>query len=133
MKNENRFVLLTLQKIYQSMNKKLILTGFIVAGISSAFIAKEMMKGVDISSMDKTANPRQDFYQFANGTWVKDNPVPSTEARWTSFNILAEKNNTMLRKILEDAAADKAAQPESSRGKVGAFYRMAMDTVKLER
>ena len=116
------------------MNRKLVFTGIVVAGISSAFIAANMNKGVDISSsMDKTANPRDDFYQYANGKWCKENPVPAAEARWTSFNILAEKNNDLLRKILADAAADKAASFGSARQKVGDFYNAAMDTIKLER
>ncbi len=80
------------------MNKKIVFAGIIIAGISSAFITNEVLKGVDIASMDKTANPRNDFYQYANGTWCKENKVPASEARWTSFNILAEKNNLILKK-----------------------------------
>ena len=114
------------------MNKKIVFAGIIIAGISSAFITNEVLKGVDIASMDKTANPRNDFYQYANGTWCKENKVPASEARWTSFNILAEKNNLILKKILEDAAADKHAQPGSIIQKIGDFYRTAMDTTKLD-
>ncbi len=114
------------------MNKKIIFAGIIVAGITTAFISSEILKGVDIASMDKTANPREDFYQYANGTWCKENKVPASEARWTSFNLLAEKNNSLLRKILETAAADTKAQPGSNQQKIGDFYNTAMDTVKLD-
>lgn len=115
------------------MNKKIIFAGIIVTGITTAFIAKEKLKGVDIASMDKKANPRDDFYQYANGTWCKENTIPASEARWTSFNILAQKNNLILKKIMEDAAADKGASPESNILKIGNFYRTAMDTIKLEQ
>jgi len=114
------------------MNRRVLFTGVIIAGITSAFVTEKMAKGVDISAMDKKANPRDDFYEFANGNWCKENPVPATEARWTSFNILTEKNNKLLKKILEDAANDKTAPEGSIRKKIGDFYRTAMDTIHVE-
>jgi putative endopeptidase len=60
---------------------------------------------VDFQDMDGTIDPKVDFYHFANGTWVKNNPVPSTESRWSSFNILQDNNNRKLREILEKCAA----------------------------
>ena len=44
------------------------------------------MKGVNLADMDTTADPKADFFQYASGTWVKNNPVPSTEGKWTAFN-----------------------------------------------
>ena len=82
------------------MNKKILLAGIVLAGISTACMITDKLKGVDIASMDKKAEPRDDFYQYANGTWCKENIVPAAEARWTSFNVLAEKNNLLLKKIL---------------------------------
>ncbi len=114
------------------MNKKIIFAGIIVAGISTAFIAEHAMKGVDIASMDKKAKPQDDFYQYANGTWCKESKVPESEARWTSFNILAEKNNIILKKIMEDATVDISAKPGSNIQKIGDFYRTAMDTIKID-
>jgi len=114
------------------MNKRNLIAGLLVIMVLTAFITKDVLKGVDIASMDKSANPREDFYQFANGSWCKNNPVPSVEARWTSFNILNEKNNENLKKILQDAAADKNAAPNSPRQIVGDFYRIAMDTNRIE-
>ena len=100
--------------------------------IGGAFVYKSKDKGVDIQSIDKKANPRNDFNQFANGKWIQNNPVPSTESRWTSFNVIAERNYDLLRTILETAAADKTAPKGSARQKIGDFYRIAMDTNKLE-
>jgi putative endopeptidase len=112
--------------------KKQILIASAVLLVGGAFVYKNGLKGVDVKSMDKKANPTDDFNQYANGKWMKNNPIPATEGRWTSFNILAERNYDILRTICEAAAADRNAQPGSARQKVGDFYRLAMDSNKLE-
>jgi putative endopeptidase len=112
--------------------KTILLTSAATLLIGGAFVYKSKDKGVDIQSIDKKANPRNDFNQFANGKWIQNNPVPSTESRWTSFNVIAERNYDLLRTILETAAADKSASKGSARQKIGDFYRIAMDTNKLE-
>ncbi len=110
----------------------MLLTSAATLLIGGAFVYKSGDKGVDVQSMDSKANPRNDFNQFANGKWIHNNPVPSTESRWTSFNVIAERNYDLLRTILETAAADKTAPQGSARQKIGDFYRIAMDTNKLE-
>jgi putative endopeptidase len=112
--------------------KKIVFIASAVILVGGAFIYKKGNKGVDVKSMDKKASPQDDFNQYANGKWMKNNPVPASEGRWTSFNILSERNYDILRTICESAAADKNAQPGSARQKVGDFYRLAMDSNKLE-
>ncbi len=101
--------------------------------VASAFVLSDKITGVDTASLNRKAKPQDDFFEFANGGWIKANPIPSTEGRWGSFNVLAERNNDLLRKILEEAAADKNAEPGSARQKIGDFYSIAMDTLKLEK
>lgn len=86
-----------------------------------------------VDHMDRTASPRADFFRFANGTWVKNNPVPADKSRWASFDELGERNWQLVRAILEETAADSAAPPKSPRRLVGDFYASAMDTNRLER
>src|SRR5262249_52142418 len=74
--------------------------------------------------------PCDDFYQFANGTWLADNPIPSDFSSWSSFNILADKNRDALRKILEEAAADASASGNEQL--IGAFYSGCMDEAQIE-
>ena len=89
--------------------------------------------GINIANIDKSVDPRDDFYQFANGTWIKNTTIPAQESRWGSFNELADRNNDNLKKILEECAADKMAKPGSNKQKIGDFYRVGMDTLKLEK
>jgi putative endopeptidase len=100
--------------------------------LAVAFVASKSPKGVDKSSMDLTVLPGADFYRYANGTWLKENPVPASESRWSNFNIVAERNNSILRQLLEDAAADRTAKPGSVKDKVGTFYRIFLDSTKRE-
>ena len=90
-------------------------------------------QGVDVKAMDKSKDPKNDFYAYANGGWEKKNPIPATESIWGSFSELNEKNKVLLRSIIEEVAKDKKAEKGSIRQKVGDYYSLAMDTVKLEK
>ncbi len=61
----------------------------------------------DVSYLDKSVAPSKDFYQFANGDWVKNNPVPKTESRWSSFNELERDNYVKIEKIFTDLKKTK--------------------------
>lgn len=85
-----------------------------------------------ISYMDKSISPSQDFYHYAAGNWVKENPVPNDKAIWSSFGELDKRNDHLLKNILEDAKSDTSAKPRSVSRLVGDFYKSAMDTDRLE-
>ncbi|MCU0423256.1 MAG: M13 family metallopeptidase [Bacteroidia bacterium] len=89
-------------------------------------------KGVDVSAMDTKAKPQDDFFNYANGGWINNNPIPASEGRWTAFNIVNERNNELLRKILEDAAKLKPGASAINQ-KIGLFYKTAMDTALLNQ
>ncbi|MFQ5334533.1 MAG: M13 family metallopeptidase [Flavobacteriales bacterium] len=94
---------------------------------------EKVMKGVDVSTMDTSINACEDFYRYANAKWLDETEIPSTESRWGSFNELRDRNQELIKGILEEAAKDSAALPESERGKVGIFYRTAMDTARRNK
>ncbi|MXV51446.1 M13 family peptidase [Pedobacter sp. HMF7647] len=91
------------------------------------------IKYIDQSNMDLSVNPGDDFYDYASGTWVKNNPVPAKETRWGSFNVLRDFNINAVKTILTDAAADKRAKSGSVEKRVGDFYEAGMDSARIEK
>lgn len=89
--------------------------------------------GINLADLDTTVSPATDFYQFANGTWLKNNPVPPSESRWGSFNELRESNAAILKEVLEEAAADQKAASGSNRKKIGDFFATGMDSLQLNK
>ncbi|MCC9136958.1 M13 family metallopeptidase [Pontibacter silvestris] len=83
--------------------------------------------------MDLTVKPGDDFYTYANGTWLKNNPVPAKETRWGSFNLLRDFNINAVKTILNEAAADTKAPKGSVQKRVGDFYAAAMDSAAIEK
>lgn len=82
--------------------------------------------------MDLAVSPRSNFFLYANGRWVWNNPVPADKARWASFDELGERNWQLVRTILEDAAGSDAP-PRSPRRLVGDFYAAAIDSQRADR
>ncbi|MBA3832425.1 MAG: M13 family peptidase [Chthoniobacterales bacterium] len=91
---------------------------------------------LDPKNMDTSINPGDDFYRYANGTWLKNNPVPPEYSRWGSFNELVEKNNDALHEIAEkaaDLAPKEKGEPKLEKTatadvqKVGDFYASGMN------
>ncbi len=92
----------------------------------------QTVPALDPANMDLTVKPCVDFYQYANGTWLKNNPIPPEYSRWGSFQELAEKNNLVLKEILEEAARSADAKKSTSTQKIGDFYFTGMDSVRIE-
>lgn len=88
-------------------------------------------KYIDPANMDLSVKPGDDFYNYAGGTWVKNNPVPAKETRWGSFNELRDFNIKAVRDILEKAAAAKVKAPTIEK-RVGDFYAAGMDSAVIE-
>jgi putative endopeptidase len=88
---------------------------------------------LDPANMDRSVSACTDFYQFANGGWVKRNPVPAAYSRWGSFDQLQETNQSNLLTILRTAAASGNSQANEDLRKLGVYYSSCMDSVGAER
>lgn len=91
-------------------------------------------KGPDFlaSNIDSSANPAVDFFQFANGGWLKRNPIPASEASWGIGAMVYEDIYVKKLKINEDAAKANAAEGTETR-KIGDFWLTAMDSAKADK
>jgi putative endopeptidase len=88
--------------------------------------------GFDTSRMNTSADACEDFFEYANGTWIKNTEIPADKTRWGSFNTLAENNDSILKGILEKAVSTKAAKG-SDMQLVGDFYASCMDEAAIEK
>src|SRR5215471_1391823 len=100
-----------------------------VAAIAPA--ASAGTHGVDISSMDTSAAPGDDFFQFASGAWLTRTDIPADVSRWGTFSVLNETSQQRTRDLLEAAAASSAPAGSDQR-KVGDFYASYLDEEAVE-
>jgi putative endopeptidase len=91
----------------------------------------EQKAGFDIGVLDRSVDPCADFYQFACGTWIKNNPIPPDRGYWGRFGELQERNYAVLHDILEKAAAPDPKRSPVMR-QIGDFYASCMDEKGIE-
>jgi putative endopeptidase len=87
--------------------------------------------GIDIKSIDPSVDPCKNFYLYACGGWKKANPIPPQYSRWGRFNELQERNQKIVREILEDAAQHLTRSPIDQ--KIGAFYGACMNEPAVDK
>ncbi|WP_293393206.1 M13-type metalloendopeptidase [Phenylobacterium sp. RIFCSPHIGHO2_01_FULL_69_31] len=86
--------------------------------------------GFDLSGMDRSVKPGDDFFKFANGKWAERTEIPADRVRYGNFNKLRELSENRMHAILEDAAAGRLADPDAA--KIAAGYRAFMDEAAVE-
>jgi len=101
------------------------------AFLASTSIVLPPLWALDPADMDPTARPCRDFVQYADGGWLKRNPIPPSFARWGTFSVLGDQNREALRAVLEAAVAGKSPEGSDDR-KLGDFYSACMDEGKVE-
>ena len=86
----------------------------------------QAVPGFSTASMDLTANPCLDFYQYACGTWIANTPIPADQSSWDTFGDLADRNRAILRGILDKASANDPKRSAVEQ-KIGDFYVSCMN------
>ncbi len=93
-------------------------------------INAEEAKGVDRANLDETVSPGADFYDYACGGWMKNNPLPAQYSRFGTFDQLAENSREQVKTLVQHLS--EANHPQGSIGqKVSDLYEMGMDSVRL--
>jgi putative endopeptidase len=95
--------------------------------------AMAQKKYINPANMDLAYKPGDNFYMYAGGTWIKNNPVPAKETRWGTFQVLRDFNINAVKSVLEKAAANKSAAAGSAERRVADFYKAGMDSAGIEK
>jgi putative endopeptidase len=93
----------------------------------------KMTSGVDTKDFDPSVKPQADFYRYVNGGWLERTKIPADKSNYGAFNILIDKTEENLRKIIEGTASMPDKKEGSDEQKVGDFYSSFMDTVRIEK
>jgi putative endopeptidase len=89
---------------------------------------------INLADFDTTVLPGNNFFEYVNGTWLKKNPIPASEAVWGSFNTVYDFNIIPhLYDLLKAAAADKNKAVGSAEQKAGDYFSLIMDSNKLNK
>ena len=92
----------------------------------------ELSTGIDLTNLDTTAVPGQDFFQYACGGFNQKHPLTAEYSRYGAFEMLIEENQNKIKGLIENLAANQENQSEAGK-KVGTLYNLAMDSVKLNQ
>jgi predicted metalloendopeptidase len=103
------------------------LIGFANTNAQKAATQKE--PGINVSFMDKSVKPNDDFFKFVNGTWLKNTEIPADKTRWGSFDELRQNTDKDALAILKEAATNPKYKSNTDQGKAINMYKAAMDTV----
>ncbi|MDI1317676.1 M13 family metallopeptidase [Flavobacterium sp.] len=109
-------------------SSKTLVTALVIA---SAFQinAQQKAPGINTSLMDKSISPKDNFFQFVNGTWLKNTEIPADKTRWGSFDELRQNTDKDALAILKEATNNPKYAPNTDQGKAISMYKAAMDTV----
>ena len=91
-------------------------------------------KPLDVQNMDRSIRPGDDFYRYANGSWIKGYTLPDDRSSYDAFDQVREQNRDRLHLLCEELAQKAAkAAPGSAAQKIGIFYAQAMDEATIEK
>ncbi len=111
------------------MRIRLLLMALAITGMAQA---QSLTSGIDKANMNPAVKPGEDFYQYAAGGWLKAHPLDAVHPMNGSFTDLDEQNNDRIRELVKEYAAKRLPQGTVGQ-KIGALYRMYMDSVSRNR
>lgn len=103
----------------------------LLSAISMNLFSQEI--GINLSDIDSSVTPQNDFYKFCNGKWLQKTKIPESDSRWGSFNEINERNLENIKAILKKVSENKTALPGSDEQKLRDFYLTALDSNKAEK
>ncbi len=92
-----------------------------------------MNKAIDPVNMDKSVKPGDNFYEYVNGGWIKNHPIPPEYSQYGAFTVLYENNQKQLKSLVDEIAKNKDAKQGSVEQKIRDFFNSGMDTASIEK
>jgi predicted metalloendopeptidase len=83
--------------------------------------------GIDKNGFDESVRPQDDFFDYVNGTWLKETEIPADKARWGTFDVLGEQSQKDIRALVEEVSKAESVKPGSATQKIRDFYNTYMD------
>ena len=93
---------------------------------------KEVVPAIELSNMDTTVNPADDFFRYANNNWIKNNPIPEEYSTYGAFTEIDQRNELLIQDIINEVSQDTSATQGSVAQKIRDFYNAGMDTVAID-
>jgi len=113
-------------------SKRLLAAALLGTTAATDLAGQGQSKPIDPANIDSTCHPCQDFFQYANGGWLKRSEIPGDLPRWGSFNELQEQNYAALQDVLTEAARTAGSTQDADTRKLGTFYGTCMDSSAVE-
>src|ERR1700721_29830 len=115
--------------------KRSVVTAIILTFCAVAFAqesnSSKYEPALDVTSMDRSADPCADFFQYSFGGWIKNNPIPPDQSSWDTYSKMQDENRVRLRTILDAAAAPDAGRNAVTQ-KIGDYYASCTDEKAIE-
>ncbi len=114
-----------------NFNKTLfyVIPALIVLSVNAQNETPQKNPGINVSYMDKSVKPSDDFFKFVNGTWLKNTEIPADKTRWGSFDELRQNTDKDALAILKEASKNPKYKSNTDQGKAIIMYKAAMDTL----
>jgi putative endopeptidase len=110
-----------------------ILAAVCLAIAPAALAALPMLRGIQTGDLDRSVEPCTDFFQFANGEWRKQNPIPPSMVRWSRRWAAGELAKDQLKALLEEISAQRSWAPGSVEQLIGDHYAACMDQARIDQ
>lgn len=114
------------------MKMKHLIPAMLLASAPIAVAHGQLKSGIDLANLDNSVKAVDDFYQYACGGWMKNNPLPAAYSRFGSFDQLAQDNDKRINTILSELL-EKTYPVGTTEQKLSDFYKLAMDSVRRNK